>query len=273
MIAWETLDRAPIPGGGELTLVRRGHEFAIRVNGAELMASRAHASEERMAEIAAERLGHIERPRVMIGGLGLGYTLRATLDRFPAHARIVVAELIPDVIRWMRGPLAHLAGRPLDDSRVEVLHTDATALLRRSPGAFHALLMDIDNSPSTLIRAANATLYSERGLVSARASLAPGGVLVVWSAGPDARFAERMRRAGFIVRVTRASAHSAGRGRTHTLFIGETPAAGRTDAVPRSGMRSRAGDELARGPHRRARPADPAAAPKSRARSSTRRGR
>jgi spermidine synthase len=223
MIPWITLDRAAIPGGGELTLVQRGAELAIRVNGAELMASRAHASEERMAVLAAERLAHVPRPRVLIGGLGLGYTLRATLDAFPKAATIVVAELVPTVVTWMRGPLAHLAGHPLDDPRAVIEVADAAAILRASPGSFHALLMDIDNSPTTLIREGNASLYSSEGLASARAALAPGGVLVVWSAGPDVRFAQRMQRAGFAVDVVRASAHGDGRGRGHTLFVGERP--------------------------------------------------
>jgi spermidine synthase len=229
MLPWKTLDRAPIPQGGELTLVQRGAEFAIRVNGAELMASRAHASEERMAVLAFERLASVPKPRVLIGGLGLGYTLRATLDAFPRTATIVVAELVPAVVTWMRGPLAHLAGHPLDDPRTVVEVADAGAILRASPGKFHALLMDIDNSPTTLAREANASLYTSRGLAIARAALAPGGVLIVWSAGPDARFAERMRRAGFQARSIRASAHDAGRGRGHTLFIGETGATPRAD--------------------------------------------
>lgn len=220
MIPWKTLDRAPIPGGGELTLVQRGAELAIRVNGAELMASRAHASEERMAVLAAERLTGVARPRVLIGGLGLGYTLRAALDAFPRSAVIVVAELVPQVVTWMRGPLAHLAQDPLRDPRAVIEVADAAAILRASPGVFHALLIDIDNSPTTLLREANSSLYSNQGLASARAALAPGGVLVVWSAGPDARFAERMRRAGFRVEVIRASAHNDGRGRGHTLFVG-----------------------------------------------------
>ncbi len=223
MIPWITLDRAAIPGGGELTLVQRGAELAIRVNGAELMASRAHASEERMAVLAAERLAHVERPRVLIGGLGLGYTLRATLDAFPSSATIVVAELVPAVVTWMRGPLAHLAGHPLDDRRAVIEVADAGAILRASPGMFHALLMDIDNGPTTLIRKDNASLYASTGLASARAALVPGGVLIVWSAGPDVYFAERMRRAGFTVSVVRASSHSEGRGRGHTLFVGEKP--------------------------------------------------
>lgn len=225
MIPWKMLDRAPIPGGGELTLMQRGRELAIRVNGAELMASRAHASEELMAVLAFERLAHVPNPRVLIGGLGLGYTLRAALDVFPRSAKIVVAELVPQVVTWMRGPLAHLAGHPLDDPRTVIELADAAVILRDSPGVFHALLIDIDNSPTTLAREANSSLYSSQGMAFARAALAPGGVLVVWSAGPDARFAERMRRAGFRVEVTRASAHGEGQGRGHTLFIGETSVA------------------------------------------------
>ena len=221
MIPWKTLDRSPIPGGGELTLVQRGEEMAIRVNGAELMASRAHASEERMAVIAAERLGGVEKPRVLIGGLGLGYTLRATLDAFPASATVVVAELVPAVVTWMRGPLAHLAGHPLDDRRTVVEIADAAAIIRASPRAFDAILLDIDNSPTTLIRESNGSLYSTAGMASAKAALAPGGVLVVWSAGPDDRFAQRMQRAGFRVEVLRARAHGERRGHAYTLFVGE----------------------------------------------------
>ncbi len=221
MIPWKTLDRSPIPGGGELTLVQRGEEMAIRVNGAELMASRAHASEERMSILAAERLAHVAAPRVLIGGLGLGYTLRAALDAFPQQATIVVAELVPAVVTWMRGPLAHLSGHPLDDPRAVVEIADAAAILRASPRTFDAVLLDIDNSPTTLIRESNASLYSTAGMVSARSALAPGGVLVVWSAGPDDRFAQRMQRAGFRVEVIRARAHGERRGHAYTLFVGE----------------------------------------------------
>jgi spermidine synthase len=241
MIPWKTLDRSPIPGGGELTLVQRGDEFAIRVNGAELMASRAHTSEERMAVVAFERLASVPKPRVLIGGLGLGYTLRAALDVFPSAATIVVAELVPAVVTWMRGPLAHLAGHPLDDRRTVVEVADAAAVLRASPGRFHALLIDIDNSPTTLIREGNASLYSTAGMASARKALAPGGVLVVWSAGPDARFAERMRRAGFRVDVVRAYAHGDRRGHAYTLFVGETGAAGPSAEPARGAGRPRRG--------------------------------
>ena len=221
MIPWKTLDRSPIPGGGELTLVQRGEELAIRVNGAELMASRAHASEERMAVLAFERLGPVPKPRVLIGGLGLGYTLRAALDAFPQSATVVVAELVPAVVTWMRGPLAHLAGHPLDDPRTVVEVADAAVILRASPRTFDAILLDIDNGPTTLIREANAGLYSAAGMAATRAALAPGGVLVVWSAGPDIRFAQRMQRAGFRVEVIRARAHGDRRGHAYTLFVGE----------------------------------------------------
>lgn len=221
MIPWQTLDRAAVPGGGELTLVRRGEEFAIRMNGAELMASRAHASEEKMAVLAAEAVGSkVERPRVFIGGLGLGYTLRATLDAFPKGVDVVVCELVPQVVTWVKGPLAHLAGNTLKDKRVTVVTDDAVEVMRRSLGRFDALLLDIDNAPTTLVRTKNAQLYSERGVAIARAALTPKGVLVVWSGGPDARFMSRMKAAGFATREERVSEHGRG-GRAYTLFVGQ----------------------------------------------------
>lgn len=221
MIPWQTLDRAEVPGGGELTLVRRGEEYAIRMNGAELMASRAHSSEEKMAVLAAEALGSkVARPRVFIGGLGLGYTLRATLDAFPKGVDVVVAELVPQVVTWVKGPLAHLAGDTLKDKRVTVVTDDAVEVMRRSKGRFDALLVDIDNAPTTLVRAKNAQLYSERGVDTAKNALTPNGVLVVWSGGPDARFLSRMKHAGFTTREERVSEHGRG-GRAYTLFVGQ----------------------------------------------------
>ncbi len=221
MIPWLTLDRAAVPGGGELTLVRRGEEFAIRLNGAELMASRAHSSEEKMAVLAAEAVGtKVERPRVFIGGLGLGYTLRATLDAFPKGVDVVVAELVPQVTTWVKGPLAHLAGHTLKDKRVTVVTDDAVEVMRRSVGRFDALLLDIDNAPTTLVRAKNAQLYSERGVAIAKSALTPKGVLVVWSGGPDARFVSRMKAAGFETREERVAEHGRG-GRGYTLFVGQ----------------------------------------------------
>ena len=240
MLPWETLDRASIPGGGELTLVRRGKELAIRVNGAELMASRSHASEERMATLVREHIAQVKKPRVLIGGLGLGYTLRATLDACPKSAMVIVAELVPAVVEWMRGPLSHLAGRPLDDPRTVIEELDAGVVLRNSPGSFDAVLIDIDNSPTTLARASNSSLYSAKGLAFTRDALAPGGMLVVWSAGPDLRFAERMKQAGFVVTALRASAHEKGRGRAHTLYVGATTAPGKRPAPKGAPARGRA---------------------------------
>lgn len=245
MNPWLTLDRAAVPGGGELTLVRRGDEFAIRMNGAELMASRAHSSEEKMAVLAAEELsGKVPRPRVFIGGLGLGYTLRATLDAFGPGVDVVVAELVPQVVTWVKGPLAHLAGDTLKDKRVTVVTDDAVEVMRRSKGRFDALLVDIDNAPTTLVRAKNAQLYSERGVDIAKNALAPNGVLVVWSGGPDARFLSRMKAAGFATREERVSEHGRG-GRAYTLFVGklnppkkkhdEKIAPSKRDAKPRRG--------------------------------------
>ncbi len=221
MVPWQLLDRASIPGGGELTLVRRGDEFAIRVDGAELMASRAHASEEQMATLVGKHLAKVQNARVLIGGLGLGYTLRATLNACSASTSVVVAELVPAVVTWMRGPLAHLASHPLDDPRTVVKQADAADVLRDSPGSFDAILIDIDNGPTTLARPANARLYSEKGLAQTRAALKSGGMVVVWSAGPDVRFASAMQRAGFAVEQVSAPAHGKGRGRRHTLFVGK----------------------------------------------------
>lgn len=238
MLPWLTIDRADVPGGGELTLVRRGDEFAIRMNGAELMASRAHSSEEKMAVLAAEALGtKNERPRVFIGGLGLGYTLRATLDAFPKGVDVVVAELVPQVVTWVKGPLAHLAGNVLRDKRVTVVTDDAVEIMRRSPGRFDALLVDIDNAPTTLVRAKNAQLYSERGVQIAKTALTPKGVLVVWSGGPDARFVSRMKSAGFTTREERVSEHGRG-GRGYTLFVGQLREPKKAPEIAVSGKRT-----------------------------------
>jgi len=184
------------------------------------MASRAHSSEEKMAVLAAEALGNkVAKPRVFIGGLGLGYTLRATLDAFP-KGDVVVAELVPQVVTWVKGPLAHLAGDTLKDKRVTVVTEDAVEVMRASKGRFDALLVDIDNAPTTLVRAKNAQLYSERGVDIAKNALTPNGVLVVWSGGPDARFLSRMKKAGFDTREERVSEHGKG-GRAYTLFVGK----------------------------------------------------
>ena len=217
MKPWEVLARAPAPDGGEFVLHHRDGEFVIRVRGQELMSSRVHGSEEEMARLASAALGDIAAPRVLIGGLGLGYTLRATLDALGAGAQVVVAELAEAIVTWNRGPLAHLAGRPLEDPRVRVEIADVRHVMRGG-APWHAILLDVDNGPAALTRASNASLYDSPGLAAAHAALAPGGVLVVWSAGPDDRFTTRLSQAGFLAETHPVRAGK-GRGTRHTLFV------------------------------------------------------
>jgi spermidine synthase len=217
MIPWEILGRARAPEGGELVLYRRGGEFVIRVGGRELMSSRAHGSEEELAALACRDLP--PGARVLVGGLGLGYTLRATLDRLPADGRVAVAEIVPAVIEWNRGPLAALAGRPLDDPRVTVEAADVGQLVRRGP-RWDAILLDVDNGPVALTRKGNHGLYSQPGLMAARAALRPRGVLAVWSAAPDRRFVGRLRKAGFSAEAVDVPARGVGGGPMHTIFVG-----------------------------------------------------
>jgi spermidine synthase len=217
MKPWEVIARAPAPDGGEFVLHHRDGEFVIRVRGQELMSSRIHGSEEEMARLAAAALGGATDPRVLIGGLGLGYTLRATLDVLGAGARVIVAELAESIVEWNRGPLAHLAGHPLDDARVQVEIGDVRRVMRGA-APWHAILLDVDNGPAALTRASNAGLYDSPGLAAAHAALAPGGVLVVWSAGPDDRFTARLTQADFVAETHPVRAGK-GRGTRHTLFL------------------------------------------------------
>lgn len=224
MIPWQLLGKAQAPGGGTLTLHQRGDEYVIRVDGRELMSSRAHGSEESLARIGCRDLQGRARPRVLVGGLGMGYTLRATLDVLPAGAEIVVAELVDAVVTWNRGPLAHLAGRPLEDPRVSVEVADVGALLRRPGPRFDAILLDVDNGPQGLTRRANHALYTDAGLTAARRALRPGGCYAVWSASRHRDFARRLGRAGFRVETHDARARKAGRSPLHTIYTGRVPA-------------------------------------------------
>ena len=219
MKPWKVIDRAPAPGGGELVLQQRGEEFAIRVNGRELMSSRQHGSEEKMADVACAGLAG-KKPRVLVGGLGLGYTVRAALERLPPSAEVVVSELVPAVVAWNQGVLAPLAGRPLEDTRVKVESRDVGELLREADGTYDAVLLDVDNGPEALTQEQNRWLYGERGLAIIRRALKSRGVVVVWSASPDHPFANRLKRAGFDTEVVETSARGKGGGPMHTLFIG-----------------------------------------------------
>ena len=204
MQTWEILERAVAPDGAKLVLARRGDEWVVRAGGHVLMSSRAHGSEEALAAAVLERMA-APRPEaaprsVLIGGLGLGFTLRAALDRLPAAARVVVAELVPELVAWNRTHVAGLAGRPLDDPRCEVKPGDVAALLAE-PAAFDAILLDVDNGPSALAHPANARLYGEAGVRACWQALRPGGVLGLWSASRDERYAARLVQQGFAVEV------------------------------------------------------------------------
>ncbi len=225
MKPWKVIERAPAPGGGELVLQQRGEEFAIRVNGRELMSSRQHGSEEKMAEVACTGLGG-KRPRVLVGGLGLGYTVRAALERLPPEAEVIVSELVPAVVAWNQGVLAPLAGRPLEDGRVKVETRDVGELLREADGTYDAVLLDVDNGPEALTQEQNRWLYGERGLSIIRRALKSRGVVVVWSASPDRAFAQRLKRMGFDTEVVETPARGKAGGPLHTLFIGRVRPSG-----------------------------------------------
>jgi spermidine synthase len=209
MKPWKTLASVDAPGGAKLVLQQRDTEFAIRVDGHALMNSRSSGSERAMAEAACTRLQNVRAPRVLVGGLGMGFTLRAALDVLPPDARVDVAELAPAIIEWNRGVLGPLAGAPLEDNRVTVIAKDVRRVL--SHGPFDAILLDVDNGPTALTRDSNDSLYDLGGISQLRAALRPKGTLVVWSAGPDAAFVARLNRTGFS-----ASARAVQR---HTLFI------------------------------------------------------
>jgi spermidine synthase len=219
---WETLDRIPTPDGGELTLHRRGDELYIHLDGLELMSSRAHHSERRLAEDALAALGRRPRPRVLVGGLGMGYTARAALDALAGRpgAEVVVAEVFGAVVEWNRGPLAALAGRPLDDPRVVVEVGDVARSIAAAPGRFDAILLDVDNGPDAFTLDANRDLYTARGLEQIHRALTPGGVVAVWSGKDDPGFVRRLRRAGFTARTETVRGHRSGMGARYVLFLG-----------------------------------------------------
>ncbi|MEE7455501.1 spermidine synthase [Methylorubrum populi] len=219
MIPWEHLDTAPIPGeAGTLRLMRRGREFSIQLDRNELMNSRLSGSEEALARLSAERIAGEPAPRVLVGGYGMGFTLRAALACLPATAQVTVAEIVPAVLAWARGPMAELTGGSLDDPRVTIREADVAAVIRERPGAWDAILLDVDNGPDGLTRAANDRLYDAAGLGAARAALRPRGVLAVWSAHPDTAFTRRLGQAGFAVEEVATRARGK-RGARHVIWL------------------------------------------------------
>ncbi len=197
MIPWSHLGTAQVPGGGELRLMRRGAEFSIKLGKNELMNSRLSATEQALATIACEKIRTRARPKILIGGLGMGFTLRAALVVLGEQARIVVAELVPAVVAWARGPMAKLFGDSLTDPRVAIRETDVGELIRAARSAYDAILLDVDNGPNGITREANDRLYDRDGLAAAYRALRPGGVLAVWSSAPDAKFTARLRKSRF----------------------------------------------------------------------------
>jgi spermidine synthase len=217
--AWELLGQTSTPDGVELALTRRDREYVILAAGKSLMSSRMHGSEEALATLVCHSLRGRAEPAVLVGGLGMGYTLRAALDLLPAEATVVVSELVPAVVEWNLGPLGPLAGHPLKDARVRVLVDDVAATLRAGRDRFDAVLLDVDNGPAAFTASGNAGLYGDRGLAEARGALKEGGILGVWSAWDNRRFEQRLRYGRFEVEVHRVRGRLKQGGPRHTIFL------------------------------------------------------
>ena len=216
----EWLATATAPDGEELRLMRRDGDFMIVLDRNELMNSRMSGSEEALATMTAERLGKRAAQRWLIGGYGMGFTLRAALGKLGPQAKVTVAELVPEIVAWARGPMAELTAGCLDDPRVTVVLEDVGDLIARARGTYDAILLDVDNGPDGLVRQANDRLYTPAGLAAAKAALSPGGVLAVWSAAKDAAFARRLAKAGFNVDEVQVRARTDGKGARHTIWFG-----------------------------------------------------
>ena len=219
MIPREVIGVAEVPGGPPLRLVRHANDFIIMLDRNELMSSRMSGSEKALGAMTCERLRDPATARLLIGGYGMGFTLRAVLEALGPGARIVVAELVPGIMEWARGPMAAMTGDCLDDPRVEVRIEDVARAIEAGKAGYDAILLDVDNGPDGLTREANDGLYSARGLDSARAALRPGGVLAIWSAGADPAFTKRLKRAGFAVDEVRVRARENGKGPIHTIWF------------------------------------------------------
>ena len=217
------IDSTPTPGGDELFLYERDGVFTLRIGGIELMTSRAHDSEEELAWMAMKLMDRRCRPRVLVGGLGMGYTTRAALDSTPRPSEVVVSELLPAVVRWNRDHIGHLAGNPMDDPRVTIVERDIWDVIADSPNGFNVILNDVDNGPGGCALEQNEKLYSAAGLAAVRRSLRPKGVLGVWCVEDDPRFVKAMSSAGFKAHAETVFARKVAKGHKHTIFIGQVP--------------------------------------------------
>lgn len=219
MLERQLLGTAAVPGGEELSLFRRGGDFMIVLGRNELMSSRMSGSEEALAVMTCARLRGNAAPRLLIGGYGMGFTLRAALGVLPANASVLVAELVPEVIAWARGPMSDMTAGCLDDPRVDIADADVADLVSQAESRWDAILLDVDNGPDGLTRPGNDRLYSTRGLAQARLALKPGGILAIWSAAPDPRFTRRLRESGLAVEEVIVPARSNGKGPRHTIWF------------------------------------------------------
>jgi spermidine synthase len=220
MIPWSLLDTASIPGGdGELRLMQRGTEFSIRLGHNELMNSRLSGSEEALATLVCEKIQSRKAPKILIGGLGMGFTLRAALGVLGPEAKVTVAELVPAVVKWARGEMADVFSGSLTDPRVTIREADVAQLMRSGANSFDAILLDVDNGPEGLTRSANDVLYNAAGLNKARAALTARGVLAVWSATPNSGFSLRLRKAGFDLEEVKVRANGSRGGAKHIIWI------------------------------------------------------
>ena len=228
MDRWITVERTIIPGSDiELSLLQRDDDFAIRLSGVpgDLMNSRMHHSEDALAEFACTRLGDIENARILVGGLGMGFTLAAVLKTVGASAEVVVAELVPAVVEWNRGILGRCAGRPIEDGRIRVHLGDVADLVRQAEDKFDAILLDVDNGPEAMTHSDNQWLYSLAGLKRIYEKLRPEGIVTIWSARAERQFANRLKKTGFIVQLRTVRARP-GKGSRHTIFVAQRPRAG-----------------------------------------------
>lgn len=220
MIPWEEIDRVKVPGGEEeIILQKRGTEFSIRIATTELMNSRLHGSEDALAELTCSRISRKNGRRILIGGLGMGYTLAAALQHSGGDSLITVAELIPAVIRWNREQLGHLAGNPLSDGRVFVQQEDVAETIYRKKSSWDAILLDVDNGPDGLTRKVNDRLYGLSGLKNAFLALRNGGVLSIWSSGTDEQFTSRLKQCRFQTEIVTVRARKPGKGARHTIWL------------------------------------------------------
>ena len=219
MIQRELLDAAFVPGGEKLELFRHDRDFMIVMGHNELMSTRKWGSEEALATMAWERVKHARKPHFLIGGYGMGFTLRAALRVLPQDASITVVELVPEIIEWARGPMAEVAQGCLDDPRVQLVMGDVAPFIAGAQGDYDAILLDVDNGPDGLVREDNDVLYSKAGLRALERALTPEGVAAIWSAGPDPAFTRRLERAHFGVEEVKVAARSNGKGSKHVIWF------------------------------------------------------